>query len=78
MPPVRLVWLLLLTAVESTLAACATISQCHYGATAVIALPPPVPHQDTPELVTVLNAALKPLGYSGGTKLPIPDKDLYG
>ena len=26
----------------------------------------------------VLDAALKPLGYSGGTKLPIPDRDLYG
>jgi len=76
-PAVRLIWLLFLAAVESTLAACATISQCHYGATAVVALPSPVQHQDTSELVTVLDAALKPLGYSGAAKVPIPDKDLY-
>jgi hypothetical protein len=77
-PPARLVCLLLLAAVGAVLPACATISKCHYGATAVVVLTPTGHYENTPELVAVLDAALKPLGYSAGTKLPIPDKDLYG
>ena len=51
------------------------VQHCPYVAAATFT---PLSTQDTAKLVSALDAALEPLGYSSGAKLPIEGKDLYG